>query len=150
MDLDQENEMLRSALRFYASPKNWCRLVWVSNGKTGFEQVYTDQADAYHDGGVYARKTLDMIGDKGPASDPVEEEKEPEPVVVNQETRDIAAAVVARNQKISADYLGGKDAALNALIGQCMKDFKGRGQPAMVKAALLEQLPRGQKDAPLA
>lgn len=48
----------------------------------------------------------------------------------------IARDVVAANPKPVADYKAGKTAALQALIGQCMKATRGASDPAHIKAAL--------------
>ncbi len=52
----------------------------------------------------------------------------------------IAKDVVAANPKVVADYKGGKAAALQALIGQCMKATKGASDPAHIREALLKAL----------
>jgi aspartyl-tRNA(Asn)/glutamyl-tRNA(Gln) amidotransferase subunit B len=38
-----------------------------------------------------------------------------------------------------ADFLGGKAAALNALVGLCMKRFKGKADPDAVRKAIMEE-----------
>ncbi len=48
--------------------------------------------------------------------------------------------VIAGNPKAVADWRGGKQAALQALIGQCMKETRGRGNPAVLQALLRQGL----------
>ncbi|GMA57981.1 hypothetical protein GCM10025858_24840 [Alicyclobacillus sacchari] len=48
--------------------------------------------------------------------------------------------VIAKNEKSVADYLGGKDRALAALVGQVMKATKGKANPALVNQLLIEKI----------
>ena len=44
--------------------------------------------------------------------------------------------VEAKAADLVADYVGGKDAALNAIFGKCMAEFKGKGNPAAIRPIL--------------
>jgi aspartyl-tRNA(Asn)/glutamyl-tRNA(Gln) amidotransferase subunit B len=46
--------------------------------------------------------------------------------------REIALEVIATNEKPVADYLSGKDAAIQSLMGQMMKMTKGKANPKLV------------------
>lgn len=48
--------------------------------------------------------------------------------------------VLARNEKSVADYKGGKSNAMGYLVGQCMKESKGKGNPQLLKEILQKQL----------
>ena len=48
--------------------------------------------------------------------------------------------VLAENQKIVQDYLGGKEKAFGALVGNCMKKLRGKADPAAVNRLLHEKL----------
>ena len=50
------------------------------------------------------------------------------------------ARVVAANPQPVADYRAGKAAALSFLVGQVMKDTRGRANPALVNRLLREAL----------
>ncbi|GGI99822.1 aspartyl/glutamyl-tRNA(Asn/Gln) amidotransferase subunit B [Alicyclobacillus cellulosilyticus] len=52
----------------------------------------------------------------------------------------IVDEVIANNPKSVADYQGGKEKALGALVGQIMKATKGKANPAVVNKLLLERL----------
>lgn len=59
------------------------------------------------------------------------------------DTGAISAAVdkvLAENEKMVADYLGGKDKLLGALMGMCMKALGGKGDPKVVTEALKKAL----------
>ncbi len=49
-------------------------------------------------------------------------------------------AVLAANQSIVSEYKGGKLAAFNSLVGQCMKAAKGKASPAVVNELLKNKL----------
>ncbi|WP_295543004.1 Asp-tRNA(Asn)/Glu-tRNA(Gln) amidotransferase subunit GatB [uncultured Pseudacidovorax sp.] len=48
--------------------------------------------------------------------------------------------VLAKNEKNIAEYRAGKDKAFNALVGQVMKESKGKANPAQVNALLKARL----------
>ena len=48
--------------------------------------------------------------------------------------------VLAQEAKIVGDYKGGKETALNALLGRVMRATKGKGDPNVIKQLLLEKL----------
>jgi aspartyl-tRNA(Asn)/glutamyl-tRNA(Gln) amidotransferase subunit B len=48
--------------------------------------------------------------------------------------------VLAANEGIVAEYKGGKLAAFNSLVGQCMKAAKGKASPAVVNELLKKKL----------
>ncbi|MEG0541564.1 MAG: Asp-tRNA(Asn)/Glu-tRNA(Gln) amidotransferase GatCAB subunit B, partial [Angelakisella sp.] len=52
----------------------------------------------------------------------------------------LVSGVLEANEKVVADYRGGKSNALAFLTGQCMKASKGQGNPAVIKEILLRQL----------
>ncbi len=49
-------------------------------------------------------------------------------------------AVLAQETKIVADFRGGKETALNALLGRVMKATKGKGDPNVIKELLVAKL----------
>lgn len=56
------------------------------------------------------------------------------------ELRGMAEEVIANNSKAVEDYLGGKEAALQSLMGQMMKATRGKANPKMVIDLLKEIL----------
>jgi len=52
----------------------------------------------------------------------------------------VVGEVIATNEKIVADFKGGKEAALKALIGQVMARTKGKANPQVAEKLLREQL----------
>ncbi len=47
---------------------------------------------------------------------------------------------IEANPGAVADYKGGKEKALQAIFGACMRELKGAGDPAVIRAMLLEKL----------
>ena len=56
--------------------------------------------------------------------------------------REAVAAVVREHEGVAREYQGGKDAALQFLVGQAMKATKGAGNPAALAELIREALPR--------
>jgi len=54
----------------------------------------------------------------------------------------VAEAVLDANPSVVADFLGGKDKALTFLVGQLMKETKGRANPALAQQLLRDALSR--------
>ncbi len=54
-----------------------------------------------------------------------------------------ADAAIAGNSKAVADYRGGKEEAIKFLVGQVMKETRGRARPEDVTAILKEKLDKG-------
>lgn len=50
------------------------------------------------------------------------------------------SAVLDANPSVAADYRAGKQAALEYLLGQCMKSLRGAGNPEEIRAGLKEAL----------
>ena len=48
--------------------------------------------------------------------------------------------VIAREERIVADYRGGKGAALNALLGRVMRELGGKGNPGRIRELLTAEL----------
>ncbi len=56
----------------------------------------------------------------------------------------VVAAVVAANPRSVEDYRGGKEKALGFLVGQVMKETKGRANPELVNRLMREALEEGK------
>ena len=56
------------------------------------------------------------------------------------ELRTTLEKVIADNPQAVADYRGGKEKALGALVGQTMKAMKGKANPGMVNKNIREML----------
>ena len=54
--------------------------------------------------------------------------------------KEVVDKVIAANPQSIADYKAGKDKALGFLVGQCMKEVKGKGNPQILNKLILEEL----------
>lgn len=54
--------------------------------------------------------------------------------------KDTVAKVLAANPKTVEEFKGGKDKVLGFLVGQCMKELKGKADPGTINALLREAL----------
>ena len=79
----------------------------------------------------------------------IAENKEPEEIVkekglmqISDESaiKEVVDRVVAANPQSIEDYKAGKDRALGFLVGQCMKELKGKGNPQIINKLVLEHL----------
>ncbi len=57
-----------------------------------------------------------------------------------EELRDAVRRAIAANDKAVADYRAGKEASVKFLIGQVMRETKGRANPQVVQDLMLEEL----------
>ncbi|MEK7088721.1 MAG: Asp-tRNA(Asn)/Glu-tRNA(Gln) amidotransferase subunit GatB [Patescibacteria group bacterium] len=54
--------------------------------------------------------------------------------------KEIVQKIINANQKVVADYKGGKEQALMSLVGQIMKETKGSANPSVAKQILIDLL----------
>ena len=54
--------------------------------------------------------------------------------------KDVVLKVLEANPQSVADYKGGKDKALGFLVGQAMKETRGKANPQMLNQMFLEEL----------
>lgn len=108
------------------SPKNLAKLInlvesGVINGgsaKEVFEVIFEENVDPEK---YVEEKGLKQVSDEGAL-------------------RAVVEQVIAANPQSVEDYRGGKDKALGFLVGQTMKEMKGKANPALVNQLLKELL----------
>lgn len=124
MRLLKEWEMESEDIRF--SPDNLAKLIELIHGgkinrtvaKEVFESIFKDNTDPE----AYVKEHgLMMVNDE-------------------DELRSVVEKVIAANPASVTDYRGGKDKALGFLVGQTMKEMKGKADPGMVNRILKELL----------
>ena len=124
MRLLKENGQEPEDLKF--SPEHLAKLVELADAgtinstvaKEVFEHIFYEDIDpeAYVE-----EKGLKTVNDEGALRETIER-------------------VIAANPQSVADYKGGKEKALGFLVGQTMKEMKGKANPAMVNQILRELL----------
>ncbi len=96
------------------------KVINSSVAKEVFEKIFTDDIEPE----AYVKEHgLAAVNDEGALRKVVEE-------------------VIANNPKAIADYKGGKEKALGALVGQTMKAMKGKADPGKVNELLREMIQR--------
>lgn len=124
MRLMKENGMEPEELSF--SPENLAKLINLADAgtinnsvaKEVFEKVFTEDVDPEKYVEEHGLKT---VNDEGALKETLEK-------------------VIAANPQAVADFKGGKEKALGALVGQTMKAMKGKADPASVNKILKEIL----------
>ena len=124
MRLLKEQGMEPEDIRF--SPENLAKLIELTESgtinssvaKEVFEQIFAKDVDPDQYVEEHGLKT---VNDEGALEAVLEK-------------------VIADNPQAVADYRGGKEKALGALVGQTMKAMKGKANPGMVNQKLKEML----------
>ena len=124
MRLMKEHDMEPEDLKF--SPENLAKLIELTEvgtinssvAKEVFEKVFEENIDPEK---YVEEKGLKTVNDEGALKETLEK-------------------VIADNPQAVADYKGGKEKALGALVGQTMKAMKGKANPGMVNQMLREML----------
>lgn len=120
----KEHDMEAEDIRF--SPENLAKLIELADAgtinssvaKEVFEKIFTEDVDPEQ---YVEEKGLKTVNDTGALQAVVEK-------------------IIADNPQAAADYRGGKEKALGALVGQTMKAMKGKANPGMVNQMLRELL----------
>ncbi|MCI7179227.1 MAG: Asp-tRNA(Asn)/Glu-tRNA(Gln) amidotransferase subunit GatB [Schaedlerella sp.] len=124
MRLMKEHDMEPDDIRF--SPENLAKLINLADVRTinssvakeVFEKIFTKDIDPE----AYVEEHgLKTVNNEGALKETVEK-------------------VIAANPQAVADYKGGKEKALGALVGQTMKAMKGKANPGMVNQMLRDML----------
>ena len=120
----KEHDMEAEDIRF--SPENLAKLIELADAgtinssvaKEVFEKIFTEDVDPEQ---YVEEKGLKTVNDTGALQAVVEK-------------------IIADNPQAAANYRGGKEKALGALVGQTMKAMKGKANPGMVNQMLRELL----------
>lgn len=124
MRLLNEHEMDPEEIRF--SPENLAKVIGLIDSKAinrtvakeVFEVVFTENIDPEH---YVEEKGLKMVNDEGALKTTIKQ-------------------IVDANPQSVADYRAGKTKAMGFLVGQTMKEMKGKANPSMINEILLDIL----------
>ena len=108
------------------TPENYAELIGiVADGKINSSAAQTVLKEMYHTGGdpsqIIEKKNLGQTNDTG-------------------ELEGVVEAVLAANEKSVEDFKAGKENALKFLMGQVMKESKGKANPQVVMEMLKKKL----------
>ena len=120
----KDNDMEPEDIRF--SPENLAKLIELTEAGTINSSVAKDVFEKIFAEDIDPEKYVEEHGLK----------------TVNDEgaLQEVLEKVIADNPQAVADYKGGKEKALGALVGQTMKAMKGKANPGMVNQILKELL----------
>lgn len=94
-------------------------------------------------GEIGSRVAKDVLGEMfKTGADPVAivKEKGLRQVTNEGELLETVKKVIAENGEVAEEYRGGKEAVLKFLVGQTMKELKGKGEPKILEKLLKEEL----------
>jgi aspartyl-tRNA(Asn)/glutamyl-tRNA(Gln) amidotransferase subunit B len=87
-----------------------------------------------------AKEVFEQMTDSGRDATAIVEEGGLAQIGGEDELTQIARKVIAANEKAVADYRAGKEAALQALVGQVMRETRGRANPQVARELLAREL----------
>ena len=113
---------------------------------------------------LYFKRIIDMVADRSLSSraakdvllEAIKTAKDPQDIInelglaqksAATDIEAIVATVMNANQSVVADYKSGKAAALEYLVGQCMKQLRGAADPVVLREILKRSMGQGGKDA---
>ena len=87
-----------------------------------------------------ARKVFDEVVETGKEPDVIVKEKGLVQISDEGAIKEVVNKIIVANPQSIVDYKAGKDRALGFLVGQCMKEMKGKGNPQILNKLILEEL----------
>ena len=87
-----------------------------------------------------AKKVFEEMSETGKDPEKIVEEKGLVQISDEGAIKEVVDRIIAANPQSIADYKAGKDRALGFLVGQCMKEMKGKGNPQILNKLILEEL----------
>ena len=87
-----------------------------------------------------AKKVLDELFEKPRDPNKIIEEKGWIQISDETQIKEVVLKVLSENEQSILDYKAGKDRALGYLVGQAMKQTKGKANPKMLNEMLIEEL----------
>jgi len=100
-------------------------VVMAESGEIGSRVAKDVLAKMFENGGdprtIVKEEGLEQVSDEG-------------------ELKEIVLKIIRENEKVAEDYKSGKEAALKFLIGQAMRETKGKGNPEVLKKMLKENI----------
>lgn len=90
--------------------------------------------------GSIAKKVFEEMVETGKEPEKIVEEKGLVQISDEGAIKEVVDKIIATNPQSVEDYKNGKDRALGFLVGQCMKEMKGKGNPQILNKLILEYL----------
>ncbi len=90
--------------------------------------------------GQVGKRVFDEMAESGKSASAIVEEEGLAQIDAADELRALVRKVIEANPKAVADYRAGKEAAVKFLIGQVMRETRGRANPQVVQELILGEL----------
>jgi len=90
--------------------------------------------------GKIAKAVLGDMLSSGRSAQEIVKAKALTQITDHSEIEKMADEVIAENEKVANDYIGGKDKAIGFLVGRLMKKTKGKANPQLANSILKERL----------
>ena len=87
-----------------------------------------------------AKEVFEVMCEEGKDPEKIVEEKGLVQISDEGAIKEVVDKIIAANPQSVVDYKAGKDRALGFLVGQCMKEMKGKGNPQILNKLILEEL----------
>ena len=87
-----------------------------------------------------AKEVFEVMSEEGKDPEKIVEEKGLVQISDEGAIKEVVDKIIAANPGSIVDYKAGKDRALGFLVGQCMKEMKGKGNPQILNKLILEEL----------
>ena len=107
------------------------------------KERFIDLIKAYDEGTITSKNFKDMLESIMESDKKIEDimkEQGIENITDDSEIREIIKTIIGNNPESVADYKNGHDRALKFLMGQVMKETKGKANPRLANDILLEEL----------
>lgn len=87
-----------------------------------------------------AKEVFEVMCENGTEPEKIVEERGLVQISDESAIKEVVDRIISANPQSIADYKAGKDRALGFLVGQCMKEMKGKGNPQILNKLILEEL----------
>lgn len=87
-----------------------------------------------------AKEVFEVMCEEGKNPDEIVKEKGLVQISDENAIKEVVDKIISANPQSVIDYKAGKDRALGFLVGQCMKEMKGKGNPQILNKLILEEL----------
>jgi aspartyl-tRNA(Asn)/glutamyl-tRNA(Gln) amidotransferase subunit B len=90
--------------------------------------------------GQVAKEVFEVMAESGRSAKEIIDERGLAAISGTDELTGIVKNVISANEKAVSDYRAGKEASLNSLLGQVMRETKGRANPQVAKDLIVSEL----------
>ena len=90
--------------------------------------------------GQVAKDVFELMAESGRGAKEIIDERGLAAISGTDELTGIVRKIISANEKAVSDYRAGKEASLNSLLGQVMRETKGRANPQVARDLIVSEL----------